>query len=241
MESVIVTGASGGIGSEIARLFAKNGYGVILHYNKNEEKARRIAREILDRGGCVCAFGADLKCFEQADSLAEFAQSEFGGVSVLINNAGIAQQKLFCDITDSDYDNMMDTDLKSCFNMSKAVLPMMISKKSGSIVNISSMWGITGGSCEVHYSAAKAGIIGLTKALAKEAGPSGITVNCIAPGVINTRMNEKLSPDDVKALCDETPLGKIGEPADVAEAALFLARAKFITGQTLAVDGGITV
>ena len=125
--------------------------------------------------------------------------------------------------------------------MSKAVLPSMINKKSGSIVNISSMWGIVGGSCEVHYSAAKAGMIGLTKALAKEVGPSGITVNCIAPGVIDTRMNKNLSKDDIKSLCEETPLGMIGKPVYVAEAALFLAQAKFITGQTLAVDGGITL
>lgn len=241
MKSVIVTGASGGIGYAAAVKFAESGYGVLVHYNNNREGAVKTAEAISKAGGVCAVAQADLKSFEQARKLALQAADEFGSIDVLVNNAGISQQKLFCDITDDDYDKMLGVNLKSCFNMSKAVLPSMINKKSGSIVNISSMWGITGGSCEVHYSAAKAGMIGLTKALAKEVGPSGIRVNCVAPGVIETKMNKNLSKDDLKALADETPLCRIGKPSEVAQAVLFLAEAEFITGQVLAVDGGITV
>lgn len=241
MKNVIITGASGGIGSAIAEYFSQNGFGVCLHYNKSEQSAKATADTIIANGGRAVIFGGDLTSFEIAEELVRFANKELGDIDVLVNNAGIAQQKLFCDITDSDYDNMMSVNLKSCFNMSKAVLPLMINKKSGSIINISSMWGLVGGSCEVHYSAAKAGMIGMTKALAKEVGPSGITVNCVAPGVIDTKMNSNLTDDDKRQLIDETPLCKIGTPVDVAKAVYFFATQEFVTGQVLAVDGGITV
>ena len=164
----------------------------------------------------------------------------FGSADILINNAGIAQQKLFTDITDDDFTRMFDINVRGVFNCCRAALPYMIHKKHGRIINISSMWGVCGASCEVHYSASKAAVIGMTKALAKEVGPSGITVNCIAPGLIDTPMNANLSKETINELCEETPVGRIGTPEDIANAALFLASdsSSFITGQVLGVDGG---
>ena len=171
------------------------------------------------------------------------ASDALGFIGTLVNNAGIAQQKLFTDITDGDWENMLGVHLGGTFRCCRAALPEMLRRHSGSIINISSMWGQTGGSCEVHYSAAKAGVIGLTKALAKEVAPSGITVNCIAPGVIRTRMLDGFSEDELAALAEETPAGRLGTPGDVAGAAVFLAGedARFITGQVLGVNGGFVV
>ena len=170
-------------------------------------------------------------------------QNEFGGVDILVNNAGIAQAKLFTDITEEEWDKMFSVNVKGIFNCTKAALPYMIHKKSGKIINISSIWGITGASCEVHYSASKAAVIGLTKALAKELGPSGITVNCVAPGVVETDMCALLSPEDISALKDETPLGCIGTPDDIAKTVLFLASGggDFLTGQVISPNGGMVI
>lgn len=167
-------------------------------------------------------------------------EKSLGSVGVLVNNAGIAEQALFSDISEEMWDRMFAVNVKGAYNCAQAVLPSMIHEKRGRIVNISSMWGISGASCEVHYSASKAAVIGFTRALAKELGPSGITVNCIAPGVIATEMNGRLSPETMAELKENTPLNRIGVPEDIAEAILFLAsdRAAFITGQTLSVDGG---
>ena len=180
---------------------------------------------------------------DEAKKLIDYAVSVFGNVDILINNAGIAEQKLFTDISFDDWNRIISVDLSGCFNCSKAITPFFVHQHSGSIVNISSVWGIVGASCEVHYSAAKSGVIGMTKALAKELGPSGIRVNCIAPGVINTEMNGHLSNDTLCSLADDTPLCRIGDPSEVAEAVLFLAsdKASYITGQVLSVDGGFAL
>lgn len=239
-KTVIVTGASGGIGSAIAATFALNGYNVVINYNNNETAALSLSSVLGEKGAAVRIFKADVSDSSQADSLVDFAKSEFGSVDILVNNAGIAQQKLFTDITDDDFDRMFNVNVKSVFNCCRAVLPEMIHNKHGRIVNISSMWGICGASCEVHYSASKAAVIGLTKALAKEVGPSGITVNCVAPGLIDTPMNGNLSEETIKELCEETPVSRIGTPQDVAKAVFFLSSedSSFITGQVLGVDGG---
>ena len=239
-KTVIVTGASGGTGRAIASLFAEKGYGVVINYSKNESSALSLCAQLREKGADVKTFRADVSDFNQAQALANFAKSEFGSADILVNNAGIAQQKLFTDITDEDFDRMFNVNVKGVFNCCKAVLPFMIHEKYGRIINISSMWGVCGASCEVHYSASKAAVIGLTKALAKEVGPSGITVNCIAPGLIDTPMNGNLSPETIAELCDETPVLRIGTPQDVAQAVFFLAQdgASFITGQVLGVDGG---
>lgn len=239
-KTVIVTGAAGGIGSAIASVFALNGYNTVINYNKSEADALSLCSQLSAKGASVVAFKADVSDSAQANALAEFAKKQLGGADILVNNAGIAQQKLFTDITDEDFDRMFSINVKSVFNCCRAVLPYMIHEKYGRIINISSMWGICGASCEVHYSASKAAVIGLTKALAKEVGPSGITVNCVAPGLIDTKMNGNLSEETIKELCEETPVSRIGTPEDVAKTVFFLAGedSSFITGQVLGVDGG---
>ena len=238
-KTALITGASRGIGAEIAREFAKAGYNVVVNYFKNREKAEALAKEI---GGT--AFCADVSDFSQAEKMIKEAEKNFGTVDVLVNNAGVAlPQKLLVDTTEVEWNRLFDVNVKGAFNCTKTVLDGMITKHSGSIINISSVWGVTGGSCEVAYSASKAAIIGFTKALAKELGPAGIRVNCVAPGVIDTDMNAHLSAEDIEALKEETPLGVTGAPSDVAKTVLFLASdsAKFITGQVITADGGLTV
>lgn len=242
-KTVLVTGASGGIGSACARLFAAEGYKVAIHYNKDKASAESLRAQICSAGGeavCVCA---DLSDNGQVAAMLSTVEAELGEVDVLVNNAGVSQQKLFTDTTPEDYELVFGANILSAVNCCRAVLPSMIRRKSGRIVNISSMWGISGASCEVLYSASKAAVIGFTKALAKEVGPSGITVNCVAPGVINTKMNSHLSDEDMAALCDETPLCRIGEPDEIAQAVFFLSceKSAFITGQTLSADGGFVI
>ena len=239
----LVTGASGGIGQAIARRLAKDGFALCLHYRKNEQAARALAAELQQNGVRAVALPADLANEAQATALVAECEAKLGTVDVLVNNAGISKQGLLTDLSAADWRQMFGVHVDGAFYLSRAVLPAMIRKKAGRIIQISSMWGISGGSCEVAYSAAKAALIGFTKALAKEVGPSGITVNCIAPGVIDTPMNAHLSADDLSALADETPLCRIGTPAEVANAVAFFAgdQSTFITGQVLAVDGGITV
>lgn len=237
MKNVLITGGSRGIGKACAYEFSKAGYRVILTYNNSREEAEKISE---DTGAII--YKVNITNYSNIINL-ENNVKKYGGIDVLINNAGIAQQKLFTDITENDWDSMFNVNIKGMFLVTKTFVKNMISKKSGRIINISSMWGITGGSCEVHYSASKAAVIGFTKALAKELGPSGICVNCIAPGVIETDMNKHLSEEDMNALCDETPLERIGKPSDVAKTALFLAGsdASFITGQVINVDGGMVI
>ena len=239
-KTVIITGGSRGIGSAVSSLFAENGYNVVINYNRFEQAAIELKDKLCKKGFRAVTFKADIGDSEEADALINFAVSKFGRIDVLVNNAGIAQQKLFTDISDSDWSNMLNIDLSGAFYCTRAAVKDMLRRHSGSVINISSMWGVVGASCEVHYSAAKAGVIGITKALAKELGPSNIRVNCVAPGVIATEMNSKLSAEELGVLSDETPLSRLGTPEDVAKAVYFLASddASFITGQILGVDGG---
>lgn len=238
MKNVLITGASRGIGKECVYEFSRAGYRVFLNYNTSEETAEKISKET----GAVI-IKADVSDAVQVNKMSDYIHSNYGKIDVIINNAGISQIKLFTDITETDWERMFNVNIKGMFLVSKAFAGDMISNKSGRIINISSMWGITGGSCEVHYSASKAAVIGFTKALAKELGPSQVCVNCIAPGVIETEMNSHLSSEDMEALCDETPLGRIGKPKEIAKMALFLASddASFITGQVFNVDGGMVI
>ncbi|MDD2956405.1 MAG: 3-oxoacyl-ACP reductase FabG [Oscillospiraceae bacterium] len=235
--SVLVTGASRGIGRAMAAAFARVGFRVCIHFHKSEAAARALERELLDEGCDVFCLQADVSDAGEVEELFRAA----GRVDLLINNAGISQEMQFLDMTEEDWDRMMAVNLKSVFLCSRAAAGAMVRRKSGMIINISSMWGVTGGSCEVHYSAAKAGVIGFTKALAKELGPSGVQVNCIAPGVVNTDMNRGFSQADMAALRDQTPLERFGEPEDIARAALFLADDRFITGEVLNINGGFVI
>lgn len=238
MKKVLITGGSRGIGKAMVELFSSRGYSVAFTYKNSEEKANDIAK----RTGAL-AIKADSECECEIAAAVEKASGEMGGIDVLINNAAVSSFGLVSDISTEEWNRVMNTSVTAAFLYSKAVLPQMLKKKCGRIINISSVWGLVGASCEVHYSTAKAALIGFTKALAKEVGPSGITVNAIAPGVINTDMNSAFSAEDISALEDETPLCRIGEPNEVAGAALFLAsdEASFITGDVLNVSGGFVI
>ena len=241
--TVLITGASRGIGAATARAFAAEGYSVAINYLKSGDSAEALKAEISERGGYAEIFRADVADAASVNDMIRAVINKFGKIDVLVNNAGIAEQRLFTDITSVAWDRMISVNLTGVFNCIKAVLPGMISRKSGKIVNVSSIWGITGASCEVHYSAAKAAVIGLTKALAKEVGPSNIQVNCVAPGVIDTEMNASLTEADRMAITEETPLGRIGTAEEVASAILYLAspKAGFITGQVLSPNGGVVI
>ena len=216
-KTVLVTGASRGIGYEIAKLFARNGYNVAINYNKNKEAADFLLKELIEDNFSAMVVQADVSSEEQVTGMIELVNKQLGSIDVLVNNAGIAKQQLFTDISSQEWDRMFEVNVKGMFLCCKGVLPSMIRNKSGKIINISSIWGITGASCEVLYSTTKAAVIGLTKALAKELGPSGIQVNCVAPGVIDTDMNSDLDQATLQELKEETPLGTIGKGIDVAE------------------------
>ena len=234
-QTVLITGGSRGIGAAAAELFAAEGYRVVICCRKEIEKAQKLAASLPD----AVAYQVDITDEAAVNQMVK----EIGTVDVLVNNAGIAMQKLFTDMTAEDWDHIFRVNVTGMFYTCRAVLPGMIRKQSGRIVNVSSIWGVTGASCEVAYSASKAAVIGLTKALAKEVGLSGITVNCVAPGVIETDMNANLTEEDKAVLCDETPLNRIGTAEEAAQAIVFLAseRASFITGQVLGVNGGIVI
>ena len=242
-KTVLITGASKGIGAATAIRFAEKGYNVVMNYNNSVQSALILQKSLSESGYKVIAYQANVRNRIDVDLMVKETIERFGGIDILINNAGIANQGLFTDISEIEWNEIMDVNLNGTFNCCQAVLPYMINRKSGCIINISSMWGQVGASCEVAYSAAKAGVIGLTKALAKEVGPSGIRVNCIAPGLIETGMNQELSLEDVASIVDETPIGRIGTTNDVAAAALYLASddSSFITGQVLGVNGGYII
>lgn len=234
---VLITGGSRGIGAACVRAFSKNGDKVAFICRRNTEQCAAVAEQT----GAFPVF-ADLADGEQARRACREAAEYLGGIDVLVNCAGIAQIGLFTDITDAEWQKMIDTDLSAAFRVSQETVKIMLREHTGQgrIINIGSVWGGRGASCEVHYSAAKAGLRGFTQALARELGPSGITVNCVEPGVIDTDMNSSLTPDAMADLIDSTPLCRLGRPEDVAAAVLFLAsdEASFITAAILPVDGG---
>lgn len=234
MKSVLITGGSRGIGAAAVERFAEEGWQVTFVYLRSD----RAAAELAGRTGAR-AVKADVSDFEALPA----ALTGTGVYDVLVNNAGISQQKLFTDITPAEWDRMISVNLTGAYNAARAVLPGMISRKHGRVINISSIWGMIGASCEVHYSAAKAGLIGFTKALAKEVGPSGITVNCVAPGVIDTDMNAELCSEDLLALEDITPIGRVGRSDEIADVIFYLASdaAAFITGQVISPNGGMVI
>lgn len=238
MSVAFVTGGSRGIGAETVKLLSQSGWSVAFCYFSDDAAAQEVAQ----KSGAL-AIKADVADSDALDKAVKQAQSKLGDIDLLVNNAAISFAGLFTDIAGEDWQRMFNVNVNGAFNATKSVLPQMINNKRGKIINISSVWGQVGASCEVHYSTTKAALIGFTKALAKEVGPSGITVNCIAPGVIATDMNKRLTKEDLTALADETPLCRIGTPEDVAKAVLYLASegADFITGQVLGVDGGFGV
>lgn len=238
MKTVLITGGSRGIGKAMVELFCLRGYSVAFTYKSSYD----AARELSERTGAL-AIKADSRIESEIFNAVEIARKKLGNIEILINNAAVSSFSLFTDVTTDAWRDMFSVNVDGAFLYTKAVLTDMIKNHSGRIINVSSMWGITGSSCEVCYSTTKAALIGMTKALAKEVGPSGINVNCIAPGMIDTEMNAHLSKEDIKAFADETPLMRIGTPHEVAEAALFLAGygASFITGQILGVNGGFVI
>lgn len=237
-KTILVTGGSRGIGKDIVQTMALDGYNVILNYNKSEEQAKIIQKELLEKGKKIEIFKADITKRNEVKNLIQFCIQKFNKIDVLINNAGISQTKLFTDITDEDWNNMLQTNLTSAFYTTQESLKYMINSKSGCIINISSIWGIVGASCEVHYSVAKAGLDGMTKALAKELGPSNIRVNSIAPGIINTEMNKNLSEEDLQNITNEIPLERIGYPHSITNCVKWLIEDDYTTGQVISINGG---
>ena len=243
-KTVLITGASRGIGRECALEFARQGASnIIIGYNKSEAQALELEAILKAQGINALALQADIRSKTEVNLMFRRAQAAFGPVHILVNNAGISGFSLFTDITEDMWDEMMDTNIKGMYLCCKEALPDMISEKDGAIVNISSIWGQVGASCEVHYSASKAAVIGLTKALAKELGPSNVRVNCVAPGVIQTDMLAVVDPQIQEELKEETPLMKLGTPSDIAKSVCFLCSpaASFITGQVLGVNGGFVI
>ena len=238
MKTVIVTGGSRGIGAATVKELAKEKYNVVLNYNNSEEAAIKIKNELKEQGINIEIFKADVSKREEVKELVKFALEKFKNIDVLINNAGIAQVKPFMDISDEDWEKMMQINLNSVFYCTQEVLENMIHNKCGCIVNISSIWGITGGSCEVHYSTSKAAIDGMTKALAKELGPSNIRVNSVAPGAIMTDMNSDCTEEEIKEINKQIPLGKFGEAADIAKCVKWLVEDNYTTGQVISPNGG---
>lgn len=250
MKTVLITGASKGIGEAIARAFSANGYNVIINCFSSEEKAKtllcdllRLSEERVREGKPAFKaeiFKADVSDEKQVDEMFSYVFKKFGKIDVLVNNAGVAlKQKVLQDISGDEFDKLVSVNLKGMFNCSKRVLDGMISAGEGRIINVSSIWGITGGSCETVYSMTKAGVIGFTKALAKEVALSSVAVNAVAPGLIDTDMNAGLSSEEKAAFCESVPAGRMGTKEDVASAVLLLANAPiYVTGQILGVDGG---
>ena len=241
MKTVLVTGGSRGIGKCIAENLAKDGYNVVLNYNKSVKEAKKIKEELENQGIKIEIFKADVSKRADVKKLIKFTIDKFNNIDVLINNAGIAKLQMFNDITDEDWNEMLSTNLNSVFFTIQEALPNMIHNKNGCIINISSIWGIVGASCEVAYSVSKAGVNGLTKALAKELGLSNIRVNAIAPGVIDTDMNSNIDNAIKEQIKEETPLNRIGKPIDIYRCVKWLVEDEFTTGQIISPNGGYVI
>ena len=238
-KTVLITGASRGIGRATALRFAREGYNIVINYLRSVDAAYNLLHELQDYPCNAILIQADITNRVQVRGMVSQSLTQFGAIDVLVNNSGIAQQKLFTDITEDEWNNMFDVNVKGAFHCCQFVLPDMIHRKEGRIINVSSMWGITGASCEVHYSASKAAVIGLTKALAKELAPSNIQVNAIACGAIDTEMNQWMDEDDLIALVDEIPSGRLGRAEEVADLAYHLGyKESYLTGQIIGLDGG---
>lgn len=239
----LITGGSRGIGAACVRAFAEDGYAVVFLYNRSADKTEALVQTLRSEGRDVSAYQCDVSDPQQITATVANILRTYHRIDALVNCAGIAHIGLFTDMTEAEWDHIFAVNVRSAFSVTKAVLPGMISVQKGAIVNVSSMWGEVGASCEVAYSATKAALIGLTKALAKEVGPSGVRVNVVTPGVIDTDMNAQLTDDDRASLADETPLGRIGTAEEVAQTILFLCGegASFITGQVLGVSGGLVI
>ena len=243
MSVVLITGASRGIGAATARHFARQGWDVAVNYNKNEQAAAELVKELIGLGVRACALGADVSDPEQAAALVERTVAELGGLDALVCNAGVAlPQQLITDTTDEQWRKVFSTNVDGAFYTIRAATPHFVRAKAGRIVTVASVWGVTGGSCEVAYSASKGAVIAMTRSLAKELGPSGVAVNCVSPGVIATDMNAHLDAQSMEQLRQETPLERLGTPEDVAAAIWFLcADAPFVTGQVLSCCGGMVI
>ncbi len=235
---IIVTGASRGIGREISRELAKKGYIIIANYNKSEKQILELKEELEKEKVKIDIFKADVSKRKETQQLVKYAIKKYGKIDVLINNAGISQIKEFTQITDEDWNNMININLNSVFYMTQEVCKNMIHNKNGCIINMSSIWGQIGASCESHYSVSKAGIDAITKSLAKELGPSNIRVNSIAPGIIDTEMNKNLSSEDLKSIKEEIPLEKIGKAKDIEKCIEWLIEDEYTTGQIISINGG---
>ena len=238
----LITGASGGIGSAIALRLAKDGFDIAACWYSDENSIRELERKLSRTGIRFKTYKADVSDYNAIKDVFADATEFFGGVSVLVNNAGIAQQKLFTDITQEDFDRITAVNFKGVFNCCQCAVPFMVSRKRGKIINISSMWGVYGASCETVYSATKAAVIGLTKALARELAPSNIQVNCVAPGAVDTKMNNNLSDEDKRAFSQEIPMGRFGTAEEIAGVVSFLAGkdSDYVTAQVITADGGLT-
>lgn len=242
-KTVVITGASKGIGRKTAESLGNNGYNVVINYNKSKDKAMEVRDLILSSGGDAEIFKADVGNYEESKLLIEFAVKRYGNIDILINNAGISQIKLFTDISIEEWNEMVRVNLNGIFNCSQNAVRYMVSNKSGKIINISSIWGMEGSSCEVHYSTVKAGIIGFTKSLAKELGPSNIQVNCVAPGIILTDMMTGFTDDEMEEMKESIPLQRFGIADDVVNVIEFFASDKsdYITGQIISPNGGVLI
>lgn len=235
---VIVTGSSRGIGAEIVRTLANENYKVILNYNNSKEQAEKIQQELLEQGKEIEIIKADVSKKEEAEKLIRFAINKFNKIDILVNNAGISLEGLFTDVTEEMWKEIIDTNLNSVFYCTQQAIKYMIQKQQGCIINISSIWGETGASCEVAYSTTKAAINGMTKALAKEIGSSNIRVNAIAPGIIDTDMNKNLTTEELKQIKEQIPLNKIGKAIDIAKCVKWLIEDEYTTGQIISINGG---
>lgn len=235
---VVVTGGSRGIGAQIVKTLANENYKVILNYNNSKEQAEKIQQELLEQGKEIEIIKADVSKREETEKLIQFAINKFNKIDVLINNAGISQEGLFTDVTEEEWKKIINTNLNSVFYCNQQALKYMIQEQQGCIINISSIWGETGASCEVAYSTTKAAINGMTKALAKEVGPSNIRVNAIAPGIIDTDMNRNLTNEELEQIKEQIPLNKIGKALDIAKCAKWLIEDEYTTGQIISINGG---